>query len=84
MAETMVERAALAIKAKVPLGYGMTDVEASEYARAVIEAMREPTEAMIKPTYDLDVYWGYYADGRPGGPDDVWRAMLDAALQEPS
>lgn len=43
----MVKRGATAIKAKVPYGYGMTDSEAEEYARAVIEAMMEPNKSMV-------------------------------------
>lgn len=65
----MVERVAHAIKAKVPFGYGMTDAETLQYARAAIEAMREPTEAML--------------DNGPSEPymdGDVWAKMIDAAL----
>jgi len=52
--------------------------------QAVLEAIREPTEGMTGAAVysDLDIYWGYCADGRPGGPEDVWRAMIDAALGE--
>lgn len=50
-------------------------------ARAAIAAMREPTEAMREAALDadLDIYWGYMAEG-PGKPGDVWRAMIGAAL----
>lgn len=41
MNEAMIERVARAIRSKVPVGYGMTDDEAFEYARADIAAMRE-------------------------------------------
>jgi hypothetical protein len=53
-------------------------------ARAAIEAMREPTEAMndAEPDGGFDIYWGYNADGRPSGPADVWRVMIEAALTE--
>ena len=52
-------------------------------ARAAIAAMREPTNTMVAAALDanLDIYWGYYADERPGGPDGPWRAMIDAALK---
>ena len=51
-------------------------------ARAAIEAMREPTEEMVESVRDHDNYWGYYADGRPSGPDNCWRGMIDTALSE--
>jgi hypothetical protein len=78
----MVERVRDAILSRVPAGYGMTSDEASEYARAAIEAMSEPTAAMVDAVFDreLDIYWSYKADGRPGGPKDVWSVMIDAAL----
>jgi hypothetical protein len=43
-------------------------------------APKEPTEAMTAAAYDagLDIYWGYRADDRPGGPEDVYRAMIGA------
>lgn len=43
-------------------------------SRAAIEAMREPTEAMIDAGYDV----GYSPDPLP--TDEVWRAMINAAL----
>lgn len=47
-------------------------------ARAAIEAMREPTDAMMKagevPGWDDSVSIGLSSD--------VWRAMIDAALNE--
>lgn len=42
-----LEECATALKAKVPLGYGMTPDEAREYARAVIRCLMEPSEGMI-------------------------------------
>lgn len=48
-----------------------------KFARAAIEAMREPTKAMLKDG------WEHTAD--PCWEDDVadcWRAMIDAALSE--
>ena len=44
-------------------------------ARAAIEAMREPSEAMIDA--------GYEYKGRGNTTEAVWRAMVAAALQEP-
>ena len=48
-----------------------------EIARAAVEAMREPTEAMISSGYG--VWWG--SDGH----DDsraIWPAMIDTILTE--
>lgn len=52
-------------------------------ARAAIEAMREPTDGMVDAPYDADIDFG------PGGtgdvqanPRNVWRAMIDKAIQE--
>ena len=52
-------------------------------AIAVIIAMTDPTDAMVEAAHngDFDIYWGYYADGRPGGAVDVFRAMITAALE---
>lgn len=44
-------------------------------AREVIKAMREPSDAMVSsglPVADMD----------SGHPEDIWRAMIDAALEE--
>lgn len=68
---TMIERVARAILAKVPLGYGMTIAEADEYARAAIEAMREPTDAMWEA-----------CGGRGAVLSKAYAAMIDAALNE--
>lgn len=50
-------------------------------ARAAIEAMREPSEAMVKAGYDAFMAW----DARTGddlGMEIIWRAMIDAALSD--
>ncbi len=66
---TKIEEVARAIKAKVPIGYGMTDDEAMVYARAAIEAMRSPNLAMVIAGEN---FIGRYA----------YSAMIDAALSE--
>lgn len=44
-------------------------------ARAAIEAMREPTQAMLDAARQLgDPYYG-------AGPDRTWPAMIDEALR---
>ncbi len=51
----------------------------AETARAAIEAMLEPTEAMVSRTYDSDIL----GSPQPGNPDPevTWRAMIDTALK---
>ena len=71
MTSEMIERAADAILAKVPLGYGMTRPEALEYARAAIEAMRNPTDEIFNGKF-----------GRH--PRQMFTEMIDAALNPPS
>ena len=96
----MVERVANVL-AKVMaesggLGHGVT-LERSDYvefARASIEAMREPTEAMthaVDGRHDLveqgHVYDEYDADPATlaaTAPADIWEAMIDAALKDDS
>lgn len=48
-------------------------------ARAAIEAMREPTEAMIEKARFEGSAWDY---GAPGQVREEWYAMIDAALNE--
>lgn len=50
------------------------------FARAAIEAMREPTEAMLRPAGWLDN--GYAMTVTEGIAEEVWRTMIDAALRK--
>lgn len=68
----MIARGATAVLAKVPLGYGMTRLEALEYSRAVIEAIREPTEDM------LDAACLAEYNSVPSYKT-IWQAMIDTA-----
>lgn len=52
-------------------------------AKDILAAMREPTDGMVDAPYDADIDFG------PGGtgdvqanPRNVWRAMIDKAIQE--
>ena len=87
MAETeMVERVARDIKARVPVGYGMTDGEALEYARAAIEAMREPTEAMQVAgglKYETMLFEGESTGVIFKDVGIAFTSMIDAALSPP-
>ncbi len=84
----MVERIRKAIEAQIdPDGwiekpddfeFGLTPrfdgrLDLPKIARAAIEAMREPTEAMV------DAGW---ADATAEDAIGVWRAMIDEALKE--
>lgn len=82
---TMVEKVSAAILARVPVGYGMTPSEASEYARAAIEAMAAPTSKMCKAACAA------MSPGKRPTPNRVshkakhairYRAMIQAALEE--
>lgn len=68
--ETMIERVARANHATEFASGGATP---EELARAAIEAMREPTAAMIKAAAEYAL-----AEDAAG----VWIAMIDAALKE--
>lgn len=57
-------------------------------ARVAIEAMREPTEAMIEAGYDADIPGGRYGEPtfRESSVDKadvtvIWHDMIDAALK---
>lgn len=68
----MIERVAKAIGKTVyetDRG-GLTGWDANAVARAAIEAMREPTEAMLEAASGSIARW-------------AWPAMIDAALVEP-
>jgi hypothetical protein len=75
MSETMIERVAVAIEE----AYGDSDyvelhrAEAIKLARAAIEAMREPTQAMVDAC-DINIP----TEGMITG---VWNDMIEAALK---
>ena len=80
MMSEMIERVAEAIQNRrremLAAKGGPILIEPIELARAAIEAMREPTEAMKERGFQ------YTAD--PCWPDDVgraWRHMIDEALR---
>jgi len=72
--EDMVKRAA-AMMFSLRVEFNATlerDPTAEEYARAMIEAMRQPTWPMM--------YAG--SEFTEADPGDIWRAMIDAALKQ--
>ncbi len=78
MSEEMVERVArvLAPEHEEPLEPGLARAIAMDEARAVIEAMREPTEAMKNAGFAM------LLGNVPVAM--IWRAMIDAALVKTS
>lgn len=67
---------------RVPADYfapnSISKNEIREAARAVIEAMREPTEAMIRAGQACDDSTTGFVQGADG--ETHWRAMIAAAL----
>lgn len=86
MTENMIERVATAMVDAFTNGNMQLD-DAPEYhraryleaARATIETMREPTQAMVARGS-----WASYGGGEIGstGSKNAWRKMIDAALSE--
>lgn len=73
----MIEYVALALEPKCR-GFGKGDMPmqvAREFARTAMEAMREPTDAMINAAIES----GFEGNERRIVKD--WRAMIDAALK---
>ena len=82
MSREMIERVARTLNAEVfdpevlrvygdIWAYDSRD-KALERARAMIEAMRDPTKAMIAAGW---------IDKEDVNPDDIWRAMIEEALK---
>lgn len=69
----MIERVAIALTESLPKSLIVED-DLRSAARAVIEAMREPTAEIISAGSDYMPGAGY-AEG-------AWRAMIDAASKE--
>ena len=63
-----------------PTAHGHHDHMGLALARAAIEAMREPTDAMISASSEEGVGWG--DDNARGYVKAEWQAMLDAALAD--
>ena len=77
-AQSLLERAGLAAQEAIATAYGEgleSQAWRDHVARAVLQAIREPTEAMIYAN----------SEGGLGFNDQVvrdWQAMIDAALEE--
>ena len=85
MAE-MVERVAKALMREM-LGDERGWQGWADEARAVIEALREPTEEMMVAAAEAlerpRVHVGHRGSDAVAGAVDAYRAMIDAALSEP-
>jgi len=83
MSDSMVERVALVLtRAKVGFGDATVPVDAARgVARTVIAAMRDPTEAMQVAGHAVRIG----PDGMSSlcGTDEIYTAMIDAALTTP-
>lgn len=78
MTREMIERVAAVLKEHFDNRWGqeapVTDAEAKLIARAAIEAMREPTDAMVENAW---------ASAMAEDARQTWKDMIDAALPEP-
>lgn len=85
MSETMVERVAKVLHELPGDGYEWATASEEQrqharvYARAAIEAMREPTDAM-KAAWDKD--FTAWLDHQIQDDDHLYKVMIDAALSE--
>ena len=71
MRNTIMKRARRAI---IDCGVHLDTEERECIVRAVLEAMREPTDDMLTAAAGL-------TEGE-GGPTETWQAMIDAALAD--
>lgn len=78
MTDSMIERVALALLRTAEWSSFWSIVEARAMARAAIQVMRDPTDAMMADGAET------LPDYEPGTHDAAlcWRAMIDAALSE--
>lgn len=89
MANEIIERVARVIEAKIVEQFsgtlGLGDNAAKKIARAVIETMKEPTEAMRRfggSAFDANVYMGGASQRGKDKADNLWRGMIDEALRD--
>jgi hypothetical protein len=80
----MIERVAKAILDAMDITDGLDASAADRYARAAIEAMREPTDQMCEAGYSAGTGdWGGRYDNRRelarGRIEPGWHAMIDVA-----
>jgi hypothetical protein len=73
MTDSMIERVGNVIAARLTIAIATGNLSMQDIARAAIEAMRNPTDAME------DV--GNAMDGEVGALT-TWQSMIDAALNE--
>jgi len=66
------------------IAYERRALDYREGARAVLAVIREPSGGMLDATTYIEPRAGWWPDepGDRNGPDEIWRAMIDAALSE--
>jgi len=62
----MTDKVAVAVLAKVPLGYGMTDLEATAYARAALSTCHHDELVEALKFYAAEGSWQYDTAPDPG------------------
>lgn len=99
MSESMIERVADAIAHEIASELGGSvpgpgwaahealaidgEITPFRIARAVLTAMREPTEAMTTAAWDFDkAMTTKHQEPFSALPDEYWAAMIDAALED--
>ena len=89
--QTMIERVAMALSPSAFTGKFLSkharsaeQARALASARAVLTAMREPTDVMMKAKAKDDDGGKAQVDGYLDylSADNIWRAMIDAALED--
>jgi hypothetical protein len=80
--ETMLDRAAAAVLAELQKPEAVEDdaVLARQLARAALEAMREPTEAMLEALQENEPTPFEQSGGDQAAYVAMWRSAIDAAL----
>lgn len=61
-------------------GFDLTQIEAEQVARAVLQAIREPSGGMCRAAWVKRMKYTGCGIGESTG--EIWRTMIDAALEE--
>lgn len=78
---TMAQKVALVIIETANTPFPMSEYDALYLARAVIEAMMEPTSKMLDAAADEEDRRGYFSHENLIA-EEVWPIMIQAALKE--
>jgi hypothetical protein len=81
----MVKRVVIALQEVACYERGiLAGTDLLPFARAAIAAMREPTKEQLSAAIMSFPPWGGHGESSAPSEDDMWRAMIDAALKEPA